>query len=194
MSPLDHYLLDQRIVRIWGPLSDETVSRACAQLMAMDATGDGGVTIYLASPGGPLHTAMAVVDTIDLLGVPVEITCMGAVEGAAVAIGAAGDRRRAAPHARFLLCEPHASSAGSASQLATWAEQHQRELAWFVGRLCAATGRPAEHVEADLAIGRWLGAHEAVAYGLVDEVWTPKKGRGAGDGPPAPRPMGFGPW
>ncbi len=34
-----------------------------------------------------------------------------------------------------------------------------------------------EHVEADLAMGRWLGAEDALRYGLVDEIWRP---RGAG--------------
>ncbi|HET9060453.1 MAG TPA: ATP-dependent Clp protease proteolytic subunit [Acidimicrobiales bacterium] len=176
MSALGQHLLDQRIVRIWGVLNDEAATIACAQLMAMDATGDAAVTIYIASPGGPLHAAMAVVDTIDLMGVVVEVTSMGAVEGTAVAIAAAGDRRRAAPHARFLLTEPTTSSTGSASELAAWADQHQRELDRFVARLVRATGRPAEHVEADLSMGRWLSADEAVLYGLVDEVWLPKKG------------------
>ena len=165
---LDAQLLERRVVRLWGPLDDASVARACAEMMALDATGDGAVQLFLGSSGGPLHSAMSLIDTIDLLGVPVHVTCLGRAEGAAVGVVAAGARRLAAPHAQFHLAEPEVSLSGNASQLAAWAEQHRVELDRFVKRLAQSTGRPAEHVEADLAIGRWLGAEDALLYGLVD--------------------------
>ena len=92
----------------------------------------------------------------------------------------------AAPHAQFHLTEPEVSVSGNASQLAAWAEQHRVELDRFVKRLAQGTGRPVEHVEADLAMGRWLGAEDALRYGLVDEIWRPG-GPGAppSSGPPS---------
>ena len=39
-QPLDAQLLDRRVVRLWGPLDDATVAKACAEMMALDATGD----------------------------------------------------------------------------------------------------------------------------------------------------------
>jgi ATP-dependent protease ClpP protease subunit len=42
----------------------------------------------------------------------------------------------------------------------------------FHRHLAAATGRPLEQVEADTGAGRFLNAGEAVAYGLVQEVWA----------------------
>jgi ATP-dependent Clp protease protease subunit len=194
---LDAQLLERRVVRLWGPLDDATVARACAEMMSLDATGDGAVQLYVGSSGGPLHSAMSLIDTIDLLGVPVHVTCLGRAEGAAVGVVAAGTRRVAAPHAQFHLTEPEVSVSGNANQLAAWAEQHRVELERFVKRLAQGTGRPAEHVEADLSIGRWLGAEDALRYGLVDEIWTPRAGPGAppssepGTGPS--RPFGFGP-
>jgi ATP-dependent Clp protease protease subunit len=104
---------------------------------------------------------------------------------------AAGARRSAAPHAQFHLKEPEVAAHGNASQLAAWVEHHAVELGAFVRRIADATGHPAEHVEADLSLGRWLDAQEALRYGLVDEVWSP--GRGPA-GPARPdRPFGFGP-
>ena len=165
-------LLDQRVVRLWGPLDDASVGRACAEMMALDATGDDAVQLYVGSSGGPLHLALTLIDTMDLLGVPVHVTCLGRAEGAAVGVVAAGARRYAAPHAQFHLTEPEVSVRGSASHLAVWAEHHRAELERFVQRLAEATGRPAEHVEADLSMGRWLNAEEACRYGLVDSVWA----------------------
>ncbi len=108
---LDAQLLERRVVRLWGPLDDATVARACAEMMALDATGDGAVQLYVGSSGGPLHSAMSLIDTIDLLGVPVHVTCLGRAEGAAVGVVAAGARRVAAPHAQF-----HSDRAGSVSE------------------------------------------------------------------------------
>jgi ATP-dependent Clp protease protease subunit len=190
---LEAQLLDRRLVRIWGPLDDYAVSRACAEMMALDATGDSAVQLYIGSSGGPLHAALTLIDTMDLLGVPVHVTCLGRVEGAAVGVVAAGVRRVAAPHAQFYLTEPEVTASGNASQLTAWAEHHRVQLNRFVGRLAEATRRPAEHLEADLSLGRWLDADQALGYGLVDEVWSPPGRRTAGEGPPSedrPRPEG----
>jgi len=196
-QPLDAELLDRRVVRLWGPLDDATVAKACAEMMALDATGDGAVQLYIGSTGGAVHSAMSLIDTMDLLGVPVHVTCLGRAEGAAVGVVAAGARRVAAPHAQFHLSEPEVSVSGNASQLAAWAEHHRVELERFVQRLALATGRPAEHLEADLSLGRWLDADEALRYGLVDEIWGPARGPGPrSDDPPVAgprRPFGFGP-
>jgi ATP-dependent Clp protease protease subunit len=159
--------------------------------MALDATGDGAVQLYLASSGGPLQCALSLIDTMDLLGVPVHVTCIGRAEGAAAGVVAAGARRFAAAHAQFHLCEPEVSAGGSADQLAAWVEHHRAQLGSFVRRLAEATGRPSEHVEADMSMGRWLDAGEALRYGLVDQVWSPRRGRA---GPERPeRPFGFRP-
>jgi ATP-dependent Clp protease, protease subunit len=196
-QPLDAELLDRRVVRLWGPLDDATVAKACAEMMALDATGDGAVQLYVGSTGGAVHSALSLIDTMDLLGVPVHVTCLGRAEGAAVGVVAAGTRRVAAPHAQFHLSEPEVSVSGNASQLTAWAEHHRVELERFVQRLALATGRPAEHLEADLSLGRWLDSEEALRYGLVDEIWGPGRGPGPrSGGPPTAgpqRPFGFGP-
>ncbi len=196
-QPLDAQLLDRRVVRLWGPLDDSTVAKACAEMMALDATGDEAVQLDIGSAGGPVHSAMSLIDTMDLLGVPVHETCLGRAEGAAVGVVAAGARRVAAPHAQFHLSEPEVSVSGNASQLAAWAEHHRVELERFVQRLAQATGRPVEHLEADLSLGRWLDAEEALRYGLVDEIWGPERGPGPRSGEPPRsgphRPFGFGP-
>jgi ATP-dependent Clp protease protease subunit len=193
-QPLDAQLLDRRVVRLWGPLDDATVAKACAEMMALDATGDEAVQLYIGSTGGPVHSALSLIDTMDLLGVPVHVTCLGRAEGAAVGVVAAGTRRTAAPHAQFHLTEPDVSVSGNASQLAAWAEHHRVELERFVMRLAQATGRPAEHLEADMSLGRWLDADEALRYGLVDEIWGPTRGPRSGPPTAGPdRPFGFGP-
>ncbi|MCU4186878.1 ATP-dependent Clp protease proteolytic subunit [Acidiferrimicrobium sp. IK] len=182
-------LLNQRQVVLRGPLDDEAASRVAAELMLLDATGDSAVQMQIDSPGGPLRAALTLVDTIGLMGVPVRAACVGRVEGSAVAVLAAAEHRSASRHASFHLSEPSSSASGTAGELSAWSRQRQIELDRLAGVLSTATGRPLEHVEADISAGRWLDAEQALAYGLVHDIL----GAGRGTPPDRGRPFGFGP-
>ena len=54
--------------------------------------------------------------------------------------------------------------------VAQWAELRAGERRRFCERVGAAAGQPAAAVEEDLERGRFLGADEAVEYGILDEV------------------------
>ncbi|MDA8283010.1 MAG: ATP-dependent Clp protease proteolytic subunit [Actinomycetota bacterium] len=173
---VEDFLFERRILQLRGPLDEAVAGEVCSRLMYLDGGGDDAVTLYVDSPGGPVHAGLTVVDTIELLGVPVDTICVGRAEGSAVALIAAGRRRRAAPHAHFRLCEPDVTADGRAAQLQAWAEHHTRQSASLAGVLARTTGRPQEHVEADIAAGRWMDSAAAVAYGIVDEVWAAERG------------------
>lgn len=164
-------LFARRIVSLRGALDDASAGDVAAQLMTLDASGDDPIQLHVDSPGGPLEPAFVLIDTIGLLGVPVHAVCIGRAEGAAVGVFAAAEQRRAAPHSRFRLSQPDEKVAGVARDIETWMAHKQRMLDDFHRHLAAATGRPFEQVEADTTAGRFLDADEAVAYGLVHEIW-----------------------
>lgn len=166
-------LFDRRTLLVTGTLDERRAGEVAAELMTLDALGDAPISVHLDTAEGPLGAAFTLIDTIDLLGVPVEVTCVGRVEGAGVGVLASGHRRRIAPHGRVRLCDPPVSFAGSAADLERWSADHRAQLERFEARLAEATGRPLEHVEADMRVGRYLDADEALAYGLVDEIWRP---------------------
>ena len=184
-------LFEQRIVVVRGELTDELAGQAAAELMTLDASGDEPVALHLDCAGGTLEAAFTLMDTIDLLGVPVHVTCLGRVEGPAVGVVAVAPRRTTAPHTRFRLAVPEVTVQGRARDLEQWADHYRDRLDRFVSRLAAASRRPAEHVEADVLAGRWLTAEEAVRYGLVDEVVRP--GATVRPLPSAPARFGFRP-
>ena len=165
-------LFDRRVVLLRGPLDDRRATQVAAELMTLDAEGDEAVTLQVDSAGGTLEAAFMVIDTIDLLGVPVRTVCLGRAEGPAVGIVAVGEGRTVAPHARFRLQVPVATYEGPARQVEGWARQSRLQEDRFVARLAQATGRPDGEVAADLESGRYLDAGAAIAYGLVDALWT----------------------
>jgi ATP-dependent Clp protease protease subunit len=160
------------VVVVSGPLDDGVANRAAAELMTLDATGDDPIEVRLDSSGGDLDPAFVLIDTVCIVGVPVQVTCLGRVEGSAIGVLAVAARRRAAPHTRFRLCEPDVSVVGSPSRLETYAEHHRRRLERFSELIAGATGRPPAQVAIDLSSGRHLDADQALEYGLIDEIWS----------------------
>jgi ATP-dependent Clp protease protease subunit len=163
-------LWERRTVALTGTLDDANATRVAAELMTLDASGDDGVVLQIDCAGGTLDAAFTVMDTIDLLGVPVRARCVGRVDGVAVGVVAVSMHRVCTPHARFRLALPDVAMAGRVSDLEASAREHQRQVEAFVTRVANATTRPFEHIEADLERSRWLDADEALAYGLVDEI------------------------
>src|SRR3984957_17933447 len=184
-------MLAKRIVTLRGTLDESLAGQVALELMSLDASGDDRVTLFVDSGAGTLDAAFTVIDVIDLLGVPVQATCIGRAEGPAAGVVAVADHRFAAPHARFRLCEPWSTANGRASDMQNFAEQQRLQLDRFVARIAEATGRPREHVEADIYEGRYLRADEALEYGLIDEIWAPA--RRDQDEDPDRAPLGFPP-
>ncbi|HLI44385.1 MAG TPA: ATP-dependent Clp protease proteolytic subunit [Acidimicrobiales bacterium] len=167
---LEGYLFDRRIAVVRGPLDDLCATRVATQLMTLDATGDEPVTLQIDSEGGPLTAGFTLIDVIDSLGVPVNVLCMGRVEGVAVAVAAAASHRLALAHTQFRLSDPCLSFEASASEAARIAERELGLLARYHECLSTRTGRSVEEVERWCAERRFLDAAEAKAAGIVDEI------------------------
>jgi len=164
-------LLDRRTVVLDGELDETRATLVAAQLLALDADRAEPITVVVNSPGGPLDAATAVLDTIDLITVPVDTTCLGQAAGTAAIVLAAGTgRRRAGASAQIRLRLPDLEVRGTAAHLADEAAHLERVHATLVDRLARATGQERQLVQRDVAAGRSLTADEARDYGIVDEV------------------------
>jgi ATP-dependent Clp protease protease subunit len=182
-------LFDRRMVLLSGVLDDGVANRVGVSLMTLDATGDAAVLLQIDSGDGTVDAALALMDIVDLLGVPVHATCVGQAAGPAVGVLAVCDRRTVSPHARLRLFEPTVAVHGSARQLRQLASGHLDRMATFWTRLSEATGQSMETIRHDASGGRFFSAEEAVAYGLADRVAIPDAtihrlpGRSIGFGP-----------
>lgn len=185
-------MLDQRVVLLHGPLDEQSVMRVSAELMTLDAEGDDPVTLRVDCGEAALAPSLTLMDVIELMGVPVRALCLGQVGSGAIGVVAVCAHRAAMPSTRFSLSEPTTQLQAHVRNVTQWAELRAAERQRFCSRLGTAIGREPSLVEADMERGRFLGADEAVEYGIIDEVCQPDAPirRLPGTGPP---PMGFRP-
>ena len=170
---LGEAMFDRRIVQIRGPVDDAPAADIAARLMTLDALGDDPIEVILDAAGGTIDAALAVADTIDLLGVPTHAMCLGRADGPPVLILAVADQREVSPNARIRLSVPAVSGQAPAAQAAEWFDQYSDRLDRFVLRLAQATNQRVDRVREDLLAGRTFDADEAVAFGLADRVRLP---------------------
>jgi ATP-dependent Clp protease, protease subunit len=166
-------MFDRRVVFLVGPLTDDSAGRAAMELMTLDASGDSAVQLQIESPIGELGAALAIMDVIDTMGVNVAGVAMGLVGGPALGVLAVCARRVSMPHARFHFREPDAVLRGDARTIDRWLSFRRQQWTQYCERFGAAIGRPTQQLESLWADGSYLGANDALAMGLVQEIARP---------------------
>jgi ATP-dependent Clp protease, protease subunit len=179
-------LFDRRTLLLTGALDDLTAGTLAAQLMALDAAGDEPITLQVNGGGGTLTATATVMDTIDLLGVPVHATCLGRAEGPALFVLTVCHERSAGPSSRLRLDEPATETTGPAGQLADWAAMVKGQLDHVLDRVTAASRLDRPDLDEAVRRGRSFSPDEALAAGLIDRIAKPEA-----DIVRFPRPVGF---
>jgi ATP-dependent Clp protease protease subunit len=112
-------------------------------------------------------------DTMQFIKPDISTYCMGLAASAAAVLLAGGSpgKRFTLPHARIMLHQPHISGLGGQ---ATDIEIHAREILKTredINQILADhTNQPLERVQNDTDRDFWMGADEALDYGIVDRV------------------------
>ena len=175
-------LLRRRIVLAHGHLDDQAATGLCAQLLTLDAEGDGPIRLELQGLSADLTAAVTVMGVLDTVGVPVQARAAGRTAGAALGLLAACPQRAAYPNALFALTEPTEEFGGTVDAVADREKQTRSMTDAVYERLAEVTGHEIDDIRAAARAGQLLSADDAVAYGLVGEVIA-----GRGGTPSAPR-------
>ena len=129
--------------------------------------------MYINSPGGQVHSALAIYDTMQYIRSPVSTVVMGmaASAGSLILTAGAAGQRVALPNARIMVHQPSGGFRGQASDI----ERHAEDIRYTKRRLneiyVKHTGRTYEEVETTLDRDHFMNAEEAKAWGIVDHVY-----------------------
>jgi ATP-dependent Clp protease protease subunit len=172
-------LLKERIVFIGGPIDDIDSNLIIAQLLFLqseDANKD--IFMYINSPGGVVTAGMAVYDTIQYLSAPVSTICIGqaASMGALLLTAGTKGKRYALPNARIMIHQPLGGAQGQATDIEIQTQEILRIKRLLNEIMAKHTGQALAKIEKDTDRDFYMGAEEAVKYGLIDEVISSIKG------------------
>ena len=166
-------LLKDRIIFLGWPIDDALASVVVAQLLFLDSEDpDKDIYIYINTPGGLVHSGLAIYDTMQYMKAPVTTICIGQAASMGALLLSAGTkgRRFALPHARFLLHQPLGSFSGQAADVDIQAREILFLKRQITDLLAKHTGQPLEKVARDSDRDFYLSAEEARVYGLIDGV------------------------
>ena len=166
-------LLKERVIFLVGPVNELTANLVVAQLLSLESENpDKDISLYINSPGGVVSAGMAIYDTMQFIKPDVSTLCIGQAASMGAFLLAAGQKgkRFVLPNSRVMIHQPLGGFQGQASDI----EIHAKEILYLKDRLnrllAEHTGQPIETLQKDTDRDNFLGAEDAVAYGLVDEV------------------------
>ena len=172
-SEIAKALFKSRTVLIFGEVDMKMAERVTAQLLAY-AESEGDIRVIVNSPGGHVESGDTLHDRIRFVGHRVKMIGTGwvASAGAHIFLGARRENRYCLPFTRFLLHQPLGGVRGQASDITIEAEEIIKMRARLIKEIATETGQPYEKVVADTERNFWMGADEALKYGLVGKVIT----------------------
>ena len=178
-------LLNDRIVFLGTPVDDQVANAIIAQLLHLDSEDpEQDINLYMNSPGGSVTAGLAVYDTMRFVNADVVTTALGVAASISAVLLAAGTngKRNVLPNTRVLLHQPwvQGGPGGQASDVEIQARELVRTKRRMNEILAEATGQSFEKIERDTDRDYIMGAREAVEYGVVDRVVSPREGVAAG--------------
>lgn len=166
-------LLKDRLIFIVGPVEDQMANLIVAQLLYLESENPNkDIHLYINSPGGVVSSGLSVYDTMQFINCDVSTICVGqaASMGALLLAGGAAGKRFALPHTRVMVHQPSAGYQGQVTDISIHAEE-VLELKRRLNNIMAKhTGQTIKQIEKDLERDNFMGAEEAVKYGLIDTV------------------------
>ena len=170
-SEIAKALYKSRTVLIFGEVDMKMAERVTAQLLAY-AESEGDIRVIVNSPGGHVESGDTIHDMLRFVGSKVKMIGTGwvASAGAHIYLGAKKENRFCLPFTRFLLHQPLGGVRGQASDITIEAEEILKMRARLIKEISVETGQPYEKVVADTERNFWIGAEDAVKYGLAAKV------------------------
>ena len=171
-------LLKDRIVFIGDEISDGLANLVIAEILFLEKEDpDRDIDVYINSPGGSVSAGLAIYDVMRHVKCPVATTCVGMAASIATAllVGGTKGKRFAMPNARIMIHQTSGGYRGTMADARIYLEEMVRLFDVYVDILARQTGQDREQIRKDCDRDFWMSAEEAKRYGLVDDIFDPKK-------------------
>jgi ATP-dependent Clp protease protease subunit len=175
-------LLKDRVVFIVGGIEDQVANLVVAQLLFLESENpDKDIHLYINSPGGVVTAGLSIYDTMQFIKPDVSTICVGqaASMGSLLLAGGTKGKRHCLPHSRIMIHQPSGGFQGQASDIDIHAREVLKLRHQLNSILARHTNQPIEQIEKDSDRDYFMGANEAVTYGLVDSVLSAREMAGA---------------
>jgi ATP-dependent Clp protease protease subunit len=171
-------LLKDRIIFLGGPIDDTVANLVIAQLLFLQGEDpEKDINLYINSPGGIVTAGLAIYDTMQYVKPDVATTCIGmaASMGALLLAAGAKGKRYGLPYSRVMIHQPLGGAQGQATDIEIQAREIVRLREVTQEILSKHSGQSIERIVADTDRNFFMSAQEAKEYGIIDEIFEPRK-------------------
>lgn len=171
-------LLKDRIIFLGGPIDDTTANLVIAQLLFLQGEDpEKDVNLYINSPGGVVTAGLAIYDTMQYVKPDVATTCIGmaASMGALLLAAGAKGKRFGLPYSRVMIHQPLGGAQGQATDIEIQAREIVRLREVTQEILSKHSGQSIKKIIGDTDRNFFMSAPEAKEYGIIDEIFDPRK-------------------
>ena len=168
-------LMMDRIIFLGTEINDYTSNVIEAQLLYLDsADSERDICIYLNTPGGSVYAGLGIYDTMQFVRSRVSTICTGmaASMGAILLVAGAPGMRAALPHSRVMIHQPLGGIEGQASDIEITAKEILKLKDELYQIIADHSGQSIERIRHDADRDYWMTSQEALAYGMIDKVYT----------------------
>jgi len=166
-------LLKDRIVFVGAPIDDNVANAVIAQLLFLEADDPGkDINMYINSPGGHVHSGLAIYDTIQYITPDVSTICIGYATSMAAVLLSCGkkSKRFALPHSKIMIHQPLGGAEGQSTDIEIAAKEIIKTRKELELILSNHTGQSLDKISEDSDRNFWMSAKEAKEYGIIDKV------------------------
>lgn len=162
-----------RIIFLGTAIDDYVSNVIQAQLLFLESIDKNkDIIIYCNTPGGVVHSGLAIYDTMQYIEPDVATICTGmaASMGAVLLCAGTKGKRSALKHARVMIHQPLGGAEGQASDILIAANEIKKAKIELYNIISFHSGKSFEEIEKDGDRDYWMTSQEAKDYGMIDEV------------------------
>ena len=169
-------LLKERIIFLGYEINDVVANTIVAQILFLEYEDpDKDILLYINSPGGVVTSGLAIYDVIKYVKPDVQTICVGSAYSMGALLLAAGTKgkRFILPHGKVMLHQPSGGASGQSSDIQIHAKEILKTKSELNRILSDCTGKTPEEINKATDRDMYMNAEEAVAFGVVDEIFHP---------------------